>query len=188
MELLPLRTNRHQSLRRRKAYPMKAKILLVGAVVLLACAAAYAADVTGKWVAEMPGRMGGAPTQTTFTFKVEGAKLTGSMQGAQGDPVEITEGKVEGDNISFITIRKRNDVEMKTTWKGKVSGDEIKFTREMQMPAGGFGGPGGGPGGGGPGPGGGQGAGQGGPPPGAGGGGAGGFGGPPPEIIAKRVK
>jgi hypothetical protein len=157
---------------------MKTKVLLVGAVVLLAFAAAYAADVTGKWVAETQGRNG--PTQTTFTFKVDGAKLTGTTQGAQGDPVEITEGKVEGDNISFVVIRKFGENEMKMTWKGKVSGDEIKFTREMQAPPGGFGG---GPGGGAPGGGGGQRA--GGP---GGGGPGGGMGGPPPEIIAKRVK
>jgi len=158
---------------------MKTKLLLIGAVVLLVVAAAYAADVTGKWVAEMPGRNG--TTQTTFDLKADGAKLTGTMAGAQGDPVEIQEGKVEGDSISFVVVRKRGDVEMKTTWKGKVSGDEIKFTREMQMPPGGFGG---GPGGGAPG--------AGGPPagaaPGGGGPGGGGFGGPPPEIVAKRVK
>ncbi len=144
---------------------MKVKILLIGAVILLALSAAYAADVTGKWVAEMQGRNG--PTQNTFTFKVEGAKLTGTMQGAQGDPVDIMEGKVDGDNISFVTVRKFGENEMKMTWKGKVSGDEIKLTREFQMPAGGMGGPGGG---------------------GGGMGGGRGPGGPPPEIIAKRVK
>jgi hypothetical protein len=144
---------------------MKTKVLLVGLVVLLALSVAYAADVTGKWVAETQGRNG--PTQTTFVFKVDGSTLTGTMQGAMGDPAEISEGKVEGDNISFVVVRKFGENEMKMTWKGKVSGDEIKFTREFQMPAGGFGGPGGG---------------------GAGGGGGRGPGGPPPEIIAKRVK
>jgi hypothetical protein len=146
---------------------MKIRILLIGAVVLAALAAAvYAADVTGKWVAETQGRNG--PTQTTFVFKVDGAKLTGTMQGAQGEPAEITEGKVEGDNISFVVVRRFGENEMKMTWKGKVSGDEIKFTREFQMPAGG-------PGGGGPGGGGGMGGGR-------------GPGGAPQEIIAKRVK
>jgi hypothetical protein len=66
---------------------------------------------------------------------------------------------------------------MKMLYKGKVSGDEIKITREMQ---GGMGGPGG--------PGGGMGA----PPAGAGGPGGpgGGMGGPRPpmEMIAKRAK
>jgi hypothetical protein len=142
---------------------MKTKILLIGAFVLLALAAAYAADVTGKWVAETQGRNG--PTQTTFTFKAEGAKLSGSMQGAQGDPVEIQEGKIEGDDISFVVVRKFGENEMKMTYKGKVTGDEIKFTREMPMP------PGGGPGGGAP-----------------GGGPGGGAGRPPQEMIAKRVK
>jgi len=160
---------------------MKVKLLLTGsAVLLLLLATAYAADVTGKWVAEMPGRQGQGTTQTTFDFKVAGSALTGTMTGGQGDPVEITEGKVEGDNISFVVVRMRNDVEMKTVWKGTVAGDEIKFTREFQMPPGGFGGQGGPP----------PGAGQGGPPPGAGQGGppGGGMGGPPREIIAKRVK
>jgi hypothetical protein len=152
--------------KRRNVYSMKVKILLIAAVVLLALTAAYAADATGKWVAETQGRNG--PTQTTFTFKVDGAKLTGTMQGAQGDPIEITEGKVDGDNISFVVVRSMGGNEMKMTYKGKVAGDEIKMTREFQMPAG-MGGPGGGPGGG------------------AGGGMGGGRGGPT-EIVAKRVK
>jgi len=156
---------------------MKVKMLLIGSAVLLVLlAAAYAADVTGKWVAEMPGRGGQGTTQTTFDLKVDGAKLTGTMTSGQGEPAEISEGKVEGDNISFVVVRKRNDMEFKTLWKGKVSGDEIKFTREMQMPPGGMGGPPPAAGQGGP-----PAGGQGGPP-------GGGMGGPPPEIIAKRVK
>lgn len=153
---------------------MKVKILLIGAVVLLALTAAYAADVNGKWVAETQGRNG--PTQTTFNFKVDGANLTGTvtLPGMMGGPptdIAITEGKVEGDNISFVIVRKvgqNQEFEMKTTYKGAASGDEIKFTVERQMPAG-MGGPGGGPGGG-------------------GGGGMGGGRGGPQQIVAKRVK
>ncbi|MGD0102079.1 MAG: hypothetical protein ABSC60_17205, partial [Acidobacteriota bacterium] len=101
-------------------------------------------------------------------FKVDGAKLTGTMQGAQGEPAEITEGKVDGDNISFVVVRNMGGNEMKITYKGKVSGDEFKFTREFQAPpGGGMGGPGGG---------------------GGGMGGGRGPGGPPQEMTAKRVK
>jgi hypothetical protein len=160
---------------------MKIKILLIGAATLLVLlASAWAADVTGKWVAETQGMQG--PSQTTFVFKVDGTTLTGTVTTSRGDS-EISEGKVSGDEISFAIVRKRQDGgESKTIWKGKVSGDEIKFTREFQ--GGMMGGPGG-PGAGGP-PGGGQGGpGAGGPGP---GGPGGGFGGPPPEIIAKRVK
>lgn len=161
---------------------MRNKMLLVGAIMLLALvASAFAADVTGKWVSESQGRQGQGPTQTTYTFKVEGATLTGTVSGRQGD-TEISDGKVNGDEISFTVVRKMGEMEMKMLYKGKVAGDEIKFTMEME---GGMGGPGGGMGG----PGGGMGA----PPAGAGGqGGPGGPGGGAPrgprEIIAKRVK
>jgi hypothetical protein len=156
---------------------MKMKILFGAVAVLALLAAAYAADVTGKWVAQIPGRQGN--TETTFNFKVEGTNLTGTMSNPQGES-PITEGKVNGDNISFVIVMKRGDMEMKTTWKGVVSGDEIKFKREMAMPPGGPGG--GGPGGGAPGGG----------APGGGGPGGGGMGAPggaaQPEIIAKRAK
>lgn len=175
-----------------KACPMKMKILSIAAVVLVAFAAtAWAANVAGKWAAEQPGRQGGV-TVTTFDFKVEGNKLTGTMQRGEQEPVEISEGKVEGDNVSFAVVRSFGGNEMKIVYKGTVSGDELKLTPEMQGGMG-MGGPGaggpppgfGGPGAGGPPPGvGGPGA--GGPPP--GGGGPGGGGGFSREIIAKRVK
>jgi hypothetical protein len=152
---------------------MRAKILLIGAVAMLALlASAWAADVTGKWVAQTPGRDGGT-SENTFNLKVDGTTLTGTMTTPRGEDA-ITEGKVNGDEISFVVVRKFGENEMKINWKGKVSGDEITFTREFQMPPGGPGGgapPAGGPGG-----------------PGAGGPGGGGMGGPPPAIVAKRVK
>jgi hypothetical protein len=151
---------------------MKNKILLIGAVVFLAMvASAWAADVTGKWVAQIPGRDG--MSENTFNFKVEGTKLSGTLSTQQGETA-ITDGTVSGDEISFVIVRKMGENEMKQLWKGKVAGDEIKFTREVQ--GGRMGGPGGGgpPGGGAPGGG------------GAGGGRGGGAGGQ--EIVAKRVK
>jgi len=160
---------------------MRAKILLIGAAaLLLLLATAWAADVTGKWVAQTPGR-DGSTSETTFIFKVEGAVLTGTVTTTRGETT-ISEGKVAGDEISFMVVRKMGENEMKTLWKGKVAGDEITFTREFQMPPGGFGGgaPPAGPGGGAP-PAGGQGG------PGMGGPG-GGMGGPPPAVVAKRVK
>jgi hypothetical protein len=165
---------------------MRTKSLLIGAVAVLALlASAWAADVTGKWVAQTPGR-DGATSETTFSLKVEGTVLTGTMTNPRGEST-ISEGKVNGDEISFMIVRKMGENEIRTLWKGKIAGDEITFTREFQMPPGGFGGGMGGPGGGatpagGPGgPGGGPGG------PGMGGPG-GGMGGPPPAIVAKRVK
>jgi hypothetical protein len=93
--------------------------------------AASAADVTGKWTAQVPGR-GGNTAETTFVFKVDGANLTGTMDGGRGGPVEITDGKTSGDDVSFVVVRNFGGNQMKMVFKGKVSGSEIKFTRAME--------------------------------------------------------
>jgi hypothetical protein len=106
-------------------------VVLTTMALLLVCAlTAAAADVSGKWVAQVPGRQGNTQ-EVTFNFKVDGAKLTGTMTNPRGDQ-EITEGKVAGDDISFMVIRKFQEMEMKSIYKGKVAGNEIKFTMEMQ--------------------------------------------------------
>ena len=113
------------------------KLLAATMFFALSTAAALAADFNGKWTAEVPGRQGGTTT-TTFTFKVDSGKLTGTMSNQMGD-MEITNGKVDGDNISFDVIRTFNDNKVTLTYTGKADGDGIKFTRTMS----GFGGGGG---------------------------------------------
>lgn len=109
---------------------MKTRIVSLSACFVLALiTAAWAADVSGKWTAEIPGRQG---TQTTtITLKADGAKLTGTVSGRQGD-TEISEGKVSGDDISFVVVREFNGNTIKMSYKGKVAGDEIKFTRTFE--------------------------------------------------------
>lgn len=90
---------------------------------------ALAADVTGKWTAQVPSRQSGQTREQTFNFKAEGAKLTGTVSGRQGD-VAISNGAISGDTITF-TVKMEyggNAVEQKYT--GTVAGDEIKFKRE----------------------------------------------------------
>ncbi|PYV09134.1 MAG: hypothetical protein DMG07_23920 [Acidobacteria bacterium] len=96
-------------------------LALVGATL------AVAADVSGKWTAQVPGR-GGQMNESTFTFKVDGDKLTGTVSGRQGE-IPISDGKVSGDDISFTTTVSRGGNEFKVNYKGKISGDEIRFTR-----------------------------------------------------------
>jgi len=91
---------------------------------------ALAADVTGKWTAQVPGR-GGEARETTFVFKQEGAKLTGTMTGREQD-LQIQDGKVEGDNISFSVMQAGGGGSAKVLFKGTVSGGAIKFTRQRE--------------------------------------------------------
>ncbi len=107
---------------------MTKRVFFVFAVLLVVSIAALAADVSGKWVAQIPGR-GGQARETTFTFKVDGEKLTGTMSGRQGD-IAISEGKVSGDALSFVVSMERGGQTMKQTYTGKVVGSEIQFKRE----------------------------------------------------------
>jgi len=96
--------------------------------LLCSSLAALAADVSGKWTAEVPGR-GGTPATNTFTFKASGAKLEGSVTNQRGD-APIADGKVDGDKISFTTTLNVNGNEIKSTYTGVVKGETIEITRE----------------------------------------------------------
>jgi hypothetical protein len=41
----------------------------------------------------------------------------------------ITEGKIEGDNISFVENLKYQGMDLRIAYKGKVAGDEIQLSR-----------------------------------------------------------
>jgi opacity protein-like surface antigen len=104
------------------------KMFLAFSALLCFTFVAAAADVTGKWTAEIPGRGGNTQT-TTFTFKADGAKLEGTVANQRGDN-PITEGKVDGDKISFVQVMNFNGNEMKMTYTGVVKGDTIEITRD----------------------------------------------------------
>lgn len=102
--------------------------LRIFATLLAFATLAFAADVTGQWTADVPGR-GGETQASTFTFKAEGAKLTGTVANQMGErPIE--EGAISGDDISFSQNLEFNGNKIKILYKGKVSGNEIKFTRQ----------------------------------------------------------
>ena len=119
---------------------MTKKLLFVLTILLVASFALMAADATGKWTFEQPGRGGNPGRPVTITLKADGAKLTGSMpgMGRGGDnpppPTEITDGKVDGNNVSFTVKRETPNGVMETKYAGTLSGDEmkLKITRNGQ--------------------------------------------------------
>ena len=105
------------------------KLLCLCAALMMAftAASAFAAsDVTGAWTTNMAGPNGDS-MQITFTFKQDGDKLTGTVLGPMGDPMEISEGKVDGDNIAFKVVREFNGNQFVTSYKGTVEGDTMKL-------------------------------------------------------------
>ncbi|MGH9833323.1 MAG: hypothetical protein ACREBD_29020 [Blastocatellia bacterium] len=107
------------------------KVLLLACVTFTLALSALAADVTGKWKAEFETQVG--VQKYTFELKVEGEKLTGKAffeRMNQKGEAELLEGKVNGNDIFFVEKISVQGNELRVEYKGKVSGDEISFTRK----------------------------------------------------------
>ena len=106
--------------------PMK-RLLALFAISALA---ALAADVSGNWKATAD--LGNGPMERTFTFKQDGAKVTGETTSTMMGKSAITDGKVDGDTVTFTITGKIGDQEMKLNYTGKIGANEIKFKAEAQ--------------------------------------------------------
>src|SRR5690349_17855797 len=89
---------------------------------------ASAADISGNWKATAD--FGGQAIERTFVFKHEGTKLTGETTSQMMGKSTITDGKVEGDTVTFTITGNVQGNEMKLSYKGKVAADgkQITFT------------------------------------------------------------
>jgi opacity protein-like surface antigen len=106
---------------------MQRRIFLACAVLMTVLAgAALAADITGNWT--------GSTDQftVTFAFKQDGEKLTGTVTGPQGDPIPISDGKVQGDKVSFTVKVDMGGNSMKITHEGTIKGDEITLSTKVE--------------------------------------------------------
>jgi hypothetical protein len=96
------------------------------AVMAMGVCAALAADISGNWKATAEGPNGSM--QRTFTFKVDGNKVTGETTSSMLGKSAITDGKVEGDTVTFSITADLGGNQMKIDYKGKIAADEIKLT------------------------------------------------------------
>ena len=94
----------------------------LAAIAILTVTAA-AADITGKWSGQVPSR--GEAAAATFTFKIDGDKLTGATVRNENE-TQIQDGKIAGDEITFKVIRERDGRKVTAKYKGKISGDTVK--------------------------------------------------------------
>jgi hypothetical protein len=108
------------------------KSVILTVLMLAGLVCVYAADITGKWTTQFDSQVG--VQKYTFEFKVEGTKLTGmALSNIAGEDAksQLAEGKVTGDEVTFVENLNYQGMELKITYKGRISGDEIKFSRTV---------------------------------------------------------
>jgi hypothetical protein len=109
---------------------MTKKLLFVVAILCVLTFAAMAADVSGKWTYQQPGRGGGDPVTVTITLKADGGAVTGvvSRPGQNGNQdSNISDGKVDGNTITFKVSQDMRGTAMVTSYKGTLEGDTLNL-------------------------------------------------------------
>lgn len=92
------------------------------------------ADASGTWTATFDTQVG--EQVYTFVFEVDGMTLTGtansSVAGTANPEVELADGKVDGDTITFVENLNYQGQTLVITYTGTMtSDDEIAFSREI---------------------------------------------------------
>jgi hypothetical protein len=111
---------------------MKFRLLISGLLLAVVSLPAAAQGVAGKWNANMEGPQGAI--SMSFSFMVEDGELKGTMSNDFMGEVPISDGKVDGNELSFkVAIEGApGGGEMALTYTGKLENDEIMLTMGME--------------------------------------------------------
>jgi hypothetical protein len=89
-------------------------------------------NITGKWKSQFDSQIG--TQKYTFEFKLDGTNLVGRAIGERENgtnDVAITDGKIDGDKISFVEPLTMQDNEIRIEYSGTIAGDELKLHRKV---------------------------------------------------------
>ncbi len=101
------------------------RLLMVAALVCVA-PTVWAADLSGVWKGTF--NFNDADVATTLNLKVSGTDVTGTVIGLPTSPVDIHDGKVAGDLISFWVNTDYQGETYKLVFKGQIKGEQIDFS------------------------------------------------------------
>ena len=108
------------------------KIVALVALTLAGLSPARAADLAGKWTAEIDTMIG--IQKYTYDFKAQGDTFTGkaTFERTTGrGEADLRNIKVTGDDVSFVEPFSMEGNEIPITYTGKIAGDEMKLTRTV---------------------------------------------------------
>jgi hypothetical protein len=111
---------------------MRARNLILGAMLALVALPIAAQNAAGRWNASVDTPNG--PFAFVFEFLVDAAgKLTGSMQNDFIGSTPIKDGMLKGNELSFkLTFEGGPDGPMTISYQGTVKGDELALTSKFE--------------------------------------------------------
>jgi len=111
---------------------MRTRTFFLGALATLLTLPIAAQSAAGRWSASVDSEFG--PFAFVFEFLVEaGGKLTGTMNNELFGAVPISDGAIDGNDISFkLTFEGGPDGPMTVSYRGTVKGDELALTSKFE--------------------------------------------------------
>ena len=107
---------------------MKKYLVSLTALLAFTGLVLLAADIDGTWTAETQGKNG--PQTQTLTILSKGGELTGKLDGGRGGPIDITDGKIDGANVSFKVVREGKAGKQEQEYKGTLKGGDLTLTTQ----------------------------------------------------------
>lgn len=106
--------------------PIRAVVL---AALCLVSGFVWGADASGTWTASFDTQVG--KQEYTYTLKVQGATLTGTLKGNLITDSMLSDGKVDGNKLSFTEKGSYMGMPLEFHYTGELAGDELKLKREL---------------------------------------------------------
>jgi len=106
---------------------MKFKTLLLSSMLM--AVPAFGADIDGNWTGAIDTPNG--PMQVDYTFKADGAALTGTTKGPDGAPIAIKNGKIDGAKVSFSLDLDFGGQVTTLNYTGALAGDSLSLATDF---------------------------------------------------------
>ena len=105
--------------------PLTVKKSTEEAAAAPAPAAPAAPDVTGDWKGTFD--LNGTPTELTFHLKSAGNAVTGTVERPGAPAIEVHDGKIDGETVSFWITTDYEGETYTILYKGKITPGQINF-------------------------------------------------------------
>ena len=116
-----------------KKFTVPALVLLASSLVAAESGSnPVAADAIGKWKSDFDTPIG--HLKCVYELKKADGKVTGTVvrdRDGTKTETELKDIALAGDQVSFVEPIKIQDQDVRIEYKGKLAGDEIKFTRKV---------------------------------------------------------